>query len=265
MGERQTGPIGLGYRPPSIGFRQSGAGFALANPLGLDSGSGFDGHLLLNIPEPAVMTLVPPPLISDVIGLDRFKAAVLARQIQIAIAKGGQHYPPVPEKEMGWVDQSKIKMRKPAAAKCDALLAKARGALKTNGLKGVSIGVLSGYRPYEHDRRLWNRYFTKYYQATASKRAKLRGGPHGEEAIDRLAHYIRGKKAAPGFSNHSNGNAVDFTTTENKIKLGPDTDDANRAAWRKSWFYKWLAVDKNGAAFSFKQLVTEEWHWDFQG
>ena len=95
-------------------------------------------------------------------------------------------------------------------------------------------------------------------------RAKLRGGPHGDEAIDRLARYIRKKKAAPGFSNHSNGNAVDFTTTEGKATLGADSSDVSRAAWRKSWFHRWLAEERNGAAFSFKPLSTEEWHWDFK-
>jgi len=265
MGKRETGPHGLGYRLLSDDpFRR--LGLTSAHPLGL--GAVYDSEayaLMKSIPDPARFELVPPSLISDAVGFDRFKAAVLARQIQIAISKGGQHFPPVPEADLAVVDgNAKHKMRKKAAAKCDELLAKARAALKEAGLKGASISVVSAYRPYEHDRKLWNSYFRKYYDATARMRAKLSGGPHGDEAIDRLARYIRKKKAAPGFSNHSNGKAVDFGTTVDKFTLGPDTSDESRAAWRKSWLYKWLAVDKNGAKFGFKQLATEEWHWDFQ-
>ena len=265
MGNRGTGPVGLGYRLLSTDLAVRG-GLISQHPLGLGSGFDSEAHALMKaMPAPAAIKLVPPALISDAVGFDRFKAAVLARQIEIAISRGGHHYPPVPNGELAAVDGNvEHKMRKKAAAKCDALLAKARADLKAQVLKGVSIGVASAYRPYEHDRKLWNTYFIKYYQATARLRGKLSGGPHGDEAIDRLARYIRGKKAAPGFSNHSNGKAVDFTTRGNKATLGPNTSDPSRAAWRKSWFHKWLAGEKNAAAFGFKPLATEEWHWDFQ-
>jgi hypothetical protein len=265
MGERKSGPVGLGYRPQSLGFGNRGAGFSAQRPFGLGAELHFETNEVFKLPHPSVMRLIPPPLIAEAVGFDQFKAAVLKRQVEIAISRGGKHFPPVPRSDLAFVDGNVHRMRKEAAVKCGELLTKARADAKAKGPKGVSIGLVSAYRPYEHDKMLWNRYFIKYYRATAMKREGLRGGKHGPAAIDLLAHYIRGKKAAPGFSNHSNGRAVDFTTTEGKKELGPDTDSKNRAAWRDSWFYRWLAVEKNAAAFLFKQLVTEEWHWDFQG
>ena len=37
-----------------------------------------------------------------------------------------------------------------------------------------------------------------------------------------------------------------------------------RARWRATWFYKWLTNEGNGRRFGFKQLPTEEWHWEYQ-
>lgn len=86
------------------------------------------------------------------------------------------------------------------------------------------------------------------------------GAEHGKSARTHLFLILADTKAAPGFSNHSDGNAVDFKTFHDGVRYEANRDQ--RAAWRTTWFYKWLL--ENGPQYGFKQLKTEEWHWDFQ-
>lgn len=66
-------------------------------------------------------------------------------------------------------------------------------------------------------------------------------------------------KAAPGFSNHSNGTAVDFQTMHG----GTDyfANSSQHAGWRATWLHPWLL--QNAATYGFKPLASEEWHWDY--
>jgi hypothetical protein len=66
-------------------------------------------------------------------------------------------------------------------------------------------------------------------------------------------------KAAPGFSNHSNGTAVDFQTNHGGITY--TALKKQRQGWRTTWFHPWLL--KNAGQFRFRPLATEEWHWDY--
>lgn len=66
-------------------------------------------------------------------------------------------------------------------------------------------------------------------------------------------------KAAPGYSNHSNGLAVDFTTTYKGRSL--KSRKAQREPWRDAWLHRWLL--ENAANYRFQPLATEEWHWDY--
>ena len=79
-----------------------------------------------------------------------------------------------------------------------------------------------------------------------------------------LLKMMPGIKAPAGFSNHTQGRAVDFSTDEvingNAESLTADT--SQRALWRKSWFFKWLVADGNAAKYRFMNLATEEWHYD---
>jgi hypothetical protein len=174
-----------------------------------------------------------------------FKAKVLAEEIAMRTRRGRKHFAAVPESELVVVEGDK-KMRKEAAARLQVLLAKARADLKAEqeaftalpkeardaaraaawakGEVAVSdvkrIWVQSAYRDFKYDEDLWHRYFKeKYYPKTKAKRAELKGGPHGDAAVRYLAKYISGKKAPPGFSNHSDGRAVDFGTHEGDTKL----------------------------------------------
>jgi LAS superfamily LD-carboxypeptidase LdcB len=62
-------------------------------------------------------------------------------------------------------------------------------------------------------------------------------------------------EAPPGVSNHSNGLAV------GSVYYGANSDVQEQ--WRELWLYHWLK--KNGKRFNFKQLPSEEWHWDYVG
>jgi LAS superfamily LD-carboxypeptidase LdcB len=66
-------------------------------------------------------------------------------------------------------------------------------------------------------------------------------------------------KAAPGYSNHSSGRAVDFSTVHQGRKL--TARKAQRHQWQSSWLYTWLCA--NAADYGFQPLSTEEWHWDY--
>jgi LAS superfamily LD-carboxypeptidase LdcB len=86
------------------------------------------------------------------------------------------------------------------------------------------------------------------------------GGPHGEEAVRIMVEYFSPRKAPPGFSNHSNGNAVDFMTIQGGITYTANT--SQRVGWRKTWLHAWLLEHAN--QYGFRPLQSEEWHWDFR-
>jgi LAS superfamily LD-carboxypeptidase LdcB len=214
-----------------------------------------------------------------------FKAKVLAEEIAMRTRRGLKQLAAVLDDELAVVEGDK-RMRKGAAAKLILLLAKAREDLKTeqaafNKLPKAEqdttrtlaaargevvvtdvhrIWVQSAYRDFKYDEKLWHQYFkNNYYPKTKTERAKLRGGEHGEAAVRYLAKYISGKKAPPGFSNHSDGRAVDFGTLEGKTTLVGKTELNER--WKKSWLHKWLV--KHAGEYGFQPLATEAWHWDF--
>jgi hypothetical protein len=202
---------------------------------------------------------------SSALNYDEFKQAVLERQIANARASGRQYYPPVPASELDAVETGH-RMRTEAARYCRALLAAARSALETakaaqdpKAIRTSAIGVGSSYRDYDHDKGLWDRYYPDYYRATQADRDAAVSGPHGPAAVELLARYISPRKAAPGFSNHSNGTAVDFTTTVDGTLL---TDKSARETWRETWLHAWLVI--NAGIHHFHALASEEWHWDYR-
>lgn len=169
----------------------------------------------------------------------------------------------VPPSELADVENGH-KMRKAAAAACNKLfaemraeLAQQRAAGDAHALKVNNITLTSGYRDPAYDKMLWDQYYTKYYKETTEHREKL--GKHSPASVDYLAQYIGHYKAAPGFSNHTDGNAFDATTTEGGIHYG--ADHKQNEAWEKTWLRQWLK--KNAGRFGFQRLATEAWHWDY--
>jgi hypothetical protein len=179
--------------------------------------------------------------------------------------------PSVPSAELGNVENGQ-QMRKPAAASCVALLARARAAVASEKAQGKALalnvkefGARSGYRSVEKQFNGWQGAFPTYYRDTQQQRANLPGGPHGAAAVDSLAIYVGKRIGAPGFSLHNSGLAMDFFTKEGSLSLGPNTSAKSVAAWKKTWLFDWLL--RNAAVNHFFQNtnITEPWHWEYRG
>jgi monoamine oxidase len=151
----------------------------------------------------------------------------------------------------------------------NADLGAARQRADADALRTVKLTATSGYRGSDTQQRLWLRYFaTKYYKASYAARAKISDGPHSDAAVDYMLRSrgeggfgIPGRIAAPGYSNHQGGIAIDFWQERTKGNgIGNDSDDQSRCRWRQSWFHGWLRT--HAAAFGFQPIATEEWHWE---
>lgn len=204
-----------------------------------------------------------------------FRKAVYDKQQQISLAQDEERAANgeptrfsmgIPDNQLGKVDGKPI--HKAATADANALLSEAHAALDAAKAKGdplalgcASIGVNNAYRSPETDFDAWQNSFATHYKNTADERKAQVGGPLGPAAVNVLAWELVNFKAIPGFSNHSQGMAMDFQTVQNGKKLGPSS--AQKKLWRNSWLYKWLRV--NGPQQNFTQLKSEEWHWDHHG
>ncbi len=198
--------------------------------------------------------------------LAEFKHAVLQGQISRSRARGKVYAAPVPPADLSIVEGNH-RLLLEAADACRRLLADARAALASAKIAGeaaalptASIGIASAYRDYAQDENAWNASFHKHYQKTQAQRESLPGGPHGDAAVRWLVEHLAPIKAPPGFSNHSNGLAVDFSTVHGGTTYGPNTDQ--REGWRRTWLHPWLVG--NAARFKFMPLASEEWHWDYR-
>jgi hypothetical protein len=205
-----------------------------------------------------------------------FRDRVLAAAIRDRHRKGRRFFNDISASELSPIEKGKA-MRAEAAGKCIELLRAAREDLARDQMgppadsadsarehlaRSVrSIGIGSAYRSHAEERLIWaNDCFPKYYRATYGRRMAAQGGPHGEEAVRIMVEYFSPRKAPPGFSNHSNGNAVDFMTIQGGITYTANT--SQRVGWRKTWLHAWLLEHAN--QYGFRPLQSEEWHWDFR-
>lgn len=199
---------------------------------------------------------------------EEFKAAVLQGQIRRKERQGKTHFEPVPETELELVELG-FRMRTEAARSCRDLLRAARAALAEATTAGdeaakrtSALGVASAYRDYAQDARAWSNTFDKHYDKAdnRSRMEAMPGGRHGDAALAWFVELMSPIKAPPGFSNHSNGTAVDFSTTVSGVSLGPNT--SQRSQWRGSWLHPWLV--RHAGTYRFHPLASEEWHWDWR-
>lgn len=239
--------------------------------------------------------LVPLLRFDHTADLEEFEETVLEQHVKRA-DRSKVRAKSIPESEL-MVVEGKFKLRTQAAIACRLLLAEARGALnkekadfakkskkeqeaelaesKKSQIVHVSkvtyIGLSSAYRSFEYDAALWHSYFrTKYYPENVAKLSSIsrsQGGKHGWKAAQMMVAFIAKRKAAPGFSNHTNGIAVDFVTKEGGETLQAETGHNEKALnkvnarWERSWFYKW--IDSHKENYHVHRIPTEAWHWEF--
>jgi D-alanyl-D-alanine carboxypeptidase len=209
-----------------------------------------------------------------------FRDSVLASHIQRKLDESGKPKSDLPASELGSVGGTKgLKMKKIAASAATVLIAQAnvdlKAALQANldkdALVTVKISATSGYRDAAYQRDLWLDYFPNYYDQSDEARMKILDGVHSDDAIRYLltpkgsgGFGLGGKIAAPGYSNHQAGIAIDlYQYRKAGYEILNSTDSAERRKWKKSWFHKWLV--KNAATYTFYPYALEEWHWEYRG
>lgn len=218
---------------------------------------------------------------SDADGRIGLRERVLAAHIAATEKrKGRRAQADLREDQLMKIPGTTISTRKDTAMAAAALLtaantalAVARAAGDAEALKVARISVTSGYRSAARQLKLWRGVFAApggYFDKTAAARRDLPGGPLGDAAV---AYFLRsrakggfgigGRIAAPGFSNHQSGSAIDFRVDlQNAGSIKHDSQDRFRAIWRKSWFHPWM--NANAARFGFHPIPTEEWHWEYR-
>lgn len=199
---------------------------------------------------------------------EKFRDSVLKAHIKRSTRIKGKKLADLKGSELEKVPGTSVKMKTAAAKAAGKLLAAAEKdltAIKAKGdadaKKTVGLSATSGYRGEAHQEKLWKRYFKKkYYNNTAAHRASLKDGEHGDPAVQYMVKHVRSKIAAPGFSKHQAGNAIDFKqkrTSGNAIKNS--TSKTAVTAWQATWFFKWL--EKNATTHKFEEYAKEPWHW----
>jgi phosphatidylserine/phosphatidylglycerophosphate/cardiolipin synthase-like enzyme len=173
--------------------------------------------------------------------------------------------PSVPQADLTEVVKGKS-LRRDAAPLAQRMLGDAREALRQAqaasdpaALAVRAFFITSAYRSALRQYKLWNDRFPGYVTDTAQQRAGLPGGPTGAEAAQWLARWIGGWLAAPGFSNHNDGRAIDLACrlTTGHV-LTADRGDIPR--WRTTWLHQWLTA--NAARYDFHPYLKEPWHWE---
>ncbi len=218
---------------------------------------GPTGGRRTSIPVDGLRWLGPPG--EETPELMAFMRKVYALHVQ---RSKGDFIDTLPESALDDVVPGK-KARKDAAAKAREMLAAATAALAAEGLAGsVRIGVLSAYRSADRQFDIWQGKTTKgsggfpfYYAATkVARRSPRFGGEHSDKAAAYLAEYMAQYVAAPGYSNHQDGLALDLGTRKGKgglVKL-----------YKGSWFHNWLRA--NAYTYHFTPLASEAWHWTYR-
>lgn len=207
-----------------------------------------------------------------------FLRRVLEAHIARSTKKKGHPIPDLAISAQGDVTGTGLRMEKHAAQAASRLLDAANNALESaraagdaDALKTVHITATSGYRDKAYQEKLWKQYFTRskekhegYYNQTIARRATYSDGPHGDGAVKFMVDFIKGKIAAPGFSNHQAGLAIDFKQERTKKnEITNDTSSEAMKKWHATWFFCWLQA--NAATFGFEEYKGEAWHWVYVG
>jgi hypothetical protein len=207
-----------------------------------------------------------------------FRDGVLAEHIRRSTGKKRRPLRDLRDDELEKIPGTNIKTKVETARAAGRLLAAARADLAkdraagdTDALRTKDVSVGSGYRGSSDQRQKWLSYFRRYYDQTRAARERLPGGPHSDAAVDYMlapegprGFGLTARIAAPGFSNHQNGIAIDFTQQRTSQEVGISTSKENRSRWRQTWFYSWLKRKRKAACYGFVPYKKEEWHWEYK-
>ncbi|GLZ16297.1 hypothetical protein Acsp04_65320 [Actinomadura sp. NBRC 104425] len=200
-----------------------------------------------------------------------FREAVLRAHLARSRRRKGPPGRDLTPAELAPVAGTGMRMRRDAAEAAGRLIAAANEALAQakqagdpDALKTRRVTATSGYRGSEHQARLWRGYFPSYYDRTVRQREGLASGPHGAEAVNYMIKDFGVPKwiAAPGYSNHQSGIAIDLQQERTGAPIRNSSQKAALAAWRGSWLYRWLT--QNAASFGFQPYPKEPWHWEYR-
>ncbi len=217
--------------------------------------------------------LTQPPPANELLWPDASadELAFMRRVYDLHVAKSRERRPfvgDVPITELEIVENG-VPLRAEAALACRALLAAAREALAQAQTAGDpaakatrSIAAVSGYRSATRQFELWQRNFPRYFAHTEDARAAAPGGPFGEEAEKIAYARVANLLAAPGFSLHNDGRAIDFGTNASGRDLGPSS--AQREHWRRAWLFGWLMANAGPYGFVQNLKIDEPWHWEYR-
>jgi len=127
-----------------------------------------------------------------------------------------------------------------------------------------NLMVYTGYRSAVFQVEIWEYHFPRRYAATRRARRRARGGEHGEAAALMLAQYYAGRTAAPGYSLHNRGLAIDFgCVTRSGGWIG--STGSFRRAWKSSGCFRWLEQNAGRFGFQLNASIDEPWHWEYRG
>ncbi len=213
-----------------------------------------------------------------------FKQQVYRLHVARGVESGRPRVYDLPASERAEVPGTGIAMRRDAAAALGNLLAAARADLADDlaaagtdpetadrraRAQGVrDLGLDNAYRSASTQFAIWDRNFMEYHAATLPQRRESPGGETGPAAADLLRDYIGVWVAAPGFSNHQGGIAVDFALHLKPVPAAPDGGQelgASRAQigpWKESWLWGWL--NRRAGEFGFVPYLPEPWHWEYR-
>jgi outer membrane protein OmpA-like peptidoglycan-associated protein/LAS superfamily LD-carboxypeptidase LdcB len=201
-----------------------------------------------------------------------FRDQVLNAHLARSRSVKGAPQPDLSTSQLAPVRGTSISMRLEAAEAASRLLEAANADLKSaqaagnqDALRTARITANSGYRGSDHQRRLWLRYFERYYDKTQQARATIPEGPHSAPAVSYMLTTFKlpNRIAAPGYSNHQGGIAIDFEQERGKpYQITNSYEAAEQRKWRASWFFDW--VNRNAVRFGFKPYIKEAWHWEYR-
>lgn len=211
-----------------------------------------------------------------------FKQEVYRRHVARGLKSGRPRVFDLPPSALAPVPGTQTLMRRGAAAALGRLLAAARRDLaadadapgqdaetagrRERAQRVESLALNNAYRSASTQFGIWDRNYAGYVDATRAARSACPGGEFGPAAADLLREYVGVRVAAPGFSNHQGGTAVDFAlrlkpTPEVPIAAGLGPSAAQTDPWKESWFWRWL--NRRADEFGFIAYLPEPWHWEF--